>query len=75
LNSEGRMKKAPFGATRAALGCGVLMIFLTGILGFVLSFFTNDPELAVAVRSRCLIGILIGIGMVITWKLVKQRLE
>lgn len=69
------MKKAPFGATRAALGCGVVLIFLTGILGFVLSFFTSDPELAAAVRSRCLIGILIGIAMVIAWKLVKHRLE
>jgi xanthine/uracil/vitamin C permease (AzgA family) len=69
------MKKAPFGATRAALGCGVLMIFFTGILGFVLSFFTDDPELATAVRTRCLIGILIGIGMVIAWKLVRQHLE
>jgi len=69
------MKKAPFGATRAALGCGVLMIFFTGILGFVLSFFTNDPELAAAIRSRCLIGVIIGIAMVIAWKLVKHRLE
>ncbi len=69
------MKKAPFTATRAALGCGVLLIFLTGIFGFVLSFFTNDPELAAAVRSRCLIGILIGIAMIVAWKLVKHRLE
>jgi xanthine/uracil/vitamin C permease (AzgA family) len=69
------MKKASFGATKAALGCGVIMIFVTGIFGFVLSFLTNDPELAAAVRSRCLIGILIGIAMVIAWKIFKSRLE
>jgi len=75
LNSGDTMKKAPFGATRAALGCGVIMIFVTGIFGFVLSFFTDNPELASAVRNRCLIGILIGIAMVIAWKIFKSRLE
>lgn len=69
------MKKASFGATRAAVGCGVLMIFFTGIFGLVISFFTDDPELAASVRSRCLIGILIGIAMVIVWKIFKSRLE
>jgi uncharacterized membrane protein len=69
------LKKVPFGATKAALGCGVILIFFTGIFGIVLSFFTHDPELASAVRTRCFIGLLIGIAMVIGWKIFSSRLE
>ncbi len=69
------LKKVPFGATKAALGCGVVLIFFTGIFGIVLSFFTDDTELASAVRTRCFIGILIGIVMVIAWKIYSSRLE
>lgn len=68
-------KKVPYGFTRAALGCGVLLIFFTGIFGIVLSFFTDDAQLASAVRTRCFIGLLIGIVMVIAWKLFNSRLE
>ena len=67
------MRKAPLGSVKAALGCGVLMIFATGIFGFIISFFADDPELAATVRSRCLIGIAIGIVMVIGWKIYQSR--
>ena len=67
------MKKAPLGSVKAALGCGVIMIFATGIFGFIISFFANDPELAATVRSRCLIGMAIGVAMVIAWKVYSSR--
>jgi hypothetical protein len=67
------MRKTPLGSVKAALGCGVLLIFATGIFGFVISFFADDPELAATVRSRCLIGIAIGIVMVIAWKIYQSR--
>lgn len=63
------IKKARFGATKAAFGCGVLLIFFTGIFGIVVSFFANDPVLASAIRKRCLIGMGIGILMVLAWKI------
>jgi uncharacterized membrane protein len=69
------LKKVPFGAMKAALGCGVILIFFTGIFGIVLSFFTADAELASAVRTRCFIGLLIGIAMVIAWKIFSPRLR
>jgi len=69
------IKKAPFGAVRAALGCGVLFIFFSGIFGIVLSFFANDPALASIIRKRCIIGIGIGIVMVIAWKIYKKYSE
>lgn len=67
------MRKAPLGSVKAALGCGIILIFVTGIFGFVVSFFADDPELAATVRSRCLIGIAIGIVMVIAWKIYSSR--
>jgi hypothetical protein len=67
------MRKAPLGSVKAALGCGVLMIFATGIFGFIISFFSDDPELAAAVRGRCLIGMAVGIVMVIAWKIYQSR--
>jgi len=67
------MRKAPLGSVKAALGCGILLIFATGIFGFGISFFADDPELATAVRSRCLIGMAIGIVMVIAWKVYSSR--
>ena len=69
------LKKASFKATKAALGCGVILIFFTGVFGFVLSFFTGDPELASAVRTRCFIGLLIGIAMVVAWKIYSSKVE
>jgi hypothetical protein len=67
------MRKAPLGSVKAALGCGILMIFATGIFGFIISFFFDDPELAATVRSRCLIGMAVGIVMVIAWKIYQSR--
>jgi F0F1-type ATP synthase membrane subunit c/vacuolar-type H+-ATPase subunit K len=67
------MRKAPLGSVKAALGCGIVLIFVTGIFGFVVSFFTDDPELAATVRSRCLIGMAIGVVMVIAWKIYQSR--
>jgi hypothetical protein len=67
------MRKAPLGSVKAALGCGILLIFATGIFGFVVSFFADDPELATAVRNRCLIGMAIGVVMVIAWKVYSSR--
>jgi F0F1-type ATP synthase membrane subunit c/vacuolar-type H+-ATPase subunit K len=67
------MRKAPLGSVKAALGCGIIMIFLTGIFGFIISFFAKDPELAAAVRSRCLLGMAIGVVMVIAWKIIQLR--
>lgn len=67
------MKKAPLGSVKAALGCGVIMIFATGIFGIIISFFADDPELAATVRSRCLIGMAIGVVMVIAWKIYNAR--
>jgi hypothetical protein len=67
------MRKAPLGSVKAALGCGIILIFVTGIFGFVVSFFADDPELAATVRNRCLIGMAIGIVMVIAWKIYSSR--
>ncbi len=67
------MRKTPLGSVKAALGCGVIMIFSTGIFGIIISFFADDPELASAVRSRCLIGMAIGVVMVIAWKVYSSR--
>ena len=65
-------KEAPLGSVKAAIGCGTLMIFFTALLGLVVSFFAKDPALAVAIRRRCLIGILIGIAMIVAWKIYKK---
>jgi hypothetical protein len=67
------MKKAPLGSVKAALGCGIILIFVTGIFGIIVSFFAKDPELAATVRSRCLIGMAIGVVMVIAWKVYQSR--
>ena len=66
------IKKAKFGAVKAAIGCGALLIFFTGIFGIFVSFFANDPVLAVTIRRRCLLGIAIGILMIIAWKIFKN---
>ena len=50
-----------------------LVSFVTGIFGFIVSFFAKDPELAATVRSRCLIGMAIGVVMVIAWKIYQSR--
>jgi hypothetical protein len=67
------MKKAPLGSVKAALGCGIILIFTTGIFGFIVSFFAKDPVLAATIRNRCLIGMAIGLIMVIAWKVYQSR--
>jgi hypothetical protein len=67
------MKKAPLGSVKAALGCGIVLIFVTGIFGIIVSFFTDDAALASTVRSRCLIGMAVGVVMVIAWKIYSSR--
>ncbi len=67
------MRKAPLGSVKAAFGCGAILIFVTGIFGILISFFAKDPELAATVRSRCLLGMAIGVVMVIAWKIIQLR--
>lgn len=67
------MRKAPLGSVKAALGCGIVLVFATGVFGIIISFFADDPELAATVRNRCFIGMAIGIVMVITWKIYSSR--
>jgi drug/metabolite transporter (DMT)-like permease len=65
------IKNTHLRTTQAAVGCGAILIFFVGILGIVLSFFTDDRALAATIRTRCVIGICLGIGMVVGWKLYK----
>jgi F0F1-type ATP synthase membrane subunit c/vacuolar-type H+-ATPase subunit K len=67
------MRKAPLGSVKAALGCGIVLIFATGVFGIIISFFAEDPELAATVRSRCLFGMAIGAVMAIAWKIYQSR--
>jgi carbon starvation protein CstA len=69
------IKKNPLGATSAALGCGALMIFFAAFFGIVISFLADDPKLAFTIRTRCVIGLLIGIAMIIARKIIKARQE
>lgn len=68
-------KRAPFSEVKAALGCSVFAIFGVAVLGIVLSFFTDNTELASSVRVRCFIGLAIGILMLVAWKIVSNYLE
>jgi hypothetical protein len=67
--------KTPFSNTKAALGCSIFAILGVAVLGFVLSFFTENKELAASVRSRCFLGLVIGIVMIAVWKIVSVHLE
>lgn len=69
------ISKAPFGATKAALGCCVLFLFLAGVLGIVISFFIDDAELASMIRKRCILGIAIGIVIILLWKIVLEDFD
>lgn len=69
------ISKAPFGATKAALGCGVLFLFLAGVLGIVISFFIDDAELTSMIRKRCILGIAIGIVIILLWKIVLEDFD
>ena len=66
------IKNTRLRTTQAAVGCGAILIFSVGILGIVLSFFADDPALAATIRTRCVIGICLGIGMVVGWKIYKN---
>jgi hypothetical protein len=68
-------KRAPFSEVKAALGCSVVAIFGVGILGIMLSFFTDNIELASLIRKRCFIGLAIGILMLVAWKIVSGHIK
>ena len=64
------IKKSPYGATKAALGCGIVLFILAGVIGFVLSFSVVDPAMASMIRKRCLLSIAIGVVIIVLWKIV-----
>jgi hypothetical protein len=64
------IKKAPYGAAKAALGCGILLLILGGVIGFFLSFSVVDPAVASFIRKRCLLSIVMGIVIIALWKVV-----
>jgi len=68
-------KKTPFSNTKAVLGCSMIAFFLIAILGIILSFFTNNMELASLIRIRCFLGIGIGIVIIVAWKIVSGYIE
>ena len=68
-------KRAPFNNTKAVLGCSIIAFFLIAILGIILSFFTDNTELASLIRSRCFLGIGIGIVIIVAWKIVSGYIE
>jgi len=67
--------KAPFGATKAVLGCSVVVFILGGALGFILSFLVDDPALAGKIRSRCLSGIILGVAFIVLWKVIDNYID
>jgi len=77
MESQNRnvIKKTRLRAVQTSVGCGAILIFGTGILGIVMSFFSSDPELASTIRTRCVIGICIGIAMVVGWKIYKNIID
>jgi hypothetical protein len=66
------MKKAPLGSLKAALGCGIVFIFFSGILGIVLSFFSEDPVLASLIRKRCITGIVLCFLVIVALKIIRM---
>lgn len=68
-------KRAPFSNTKAVLGCSIIAFFLIAILGIILSFFTDNTELASLIRIRCFLGIGIGIVIIVAWKIVSGYIE
>jgi len=69
------IRKAPFGATKAVLGCGVLFLFSAGILGMIVSFFIDDAGLSSMIRKRCILGIAISIVIILLWKIVIEDID
>jgi hypothetical protein len=65
------MKRAPLGSLKAALGCGIVFIIFSGIVGIVLSFFSDDPALASMIRKRCITGIVLCILVIVAVKIVR----
>jgi MFS family permease len=68
-------KRPPFSDTKAVLGCSIFAFFIIAILGIILSFFTDNMELASLIRIRCFLGIGIGIVIIVAWKIVSGYLE
>ncbi len=69
------IKDSPLGSVKAALGCGIVIIFFTALLGIAVSFFAKDPALAWTIRKRCIIGIIIGILMIVAWKIYRNHYD
>jgi hypothetical protein len=65
------IKRAPFGGVKAVLGCGIIFIILSGIVGIILSFFADDPALASLIRKRCIAGILLCIVIIVLVKVIR----
>ncbi len=65
------IKKAPFGSVKAALGCGIIFIIFSGILGIILSFFADDPALASLIRKSSITGIVFCLIIIILVKVIK----
>ena len=66
------IKKAPFGSVKAVLGCGIIFIIFSGIIGIILSFFADDPALASLIRKRCIAGILLCFVIIIFVKVLRS---
>ena len=68
-------KRAPFSNTKAVLGCSIIAFFLIAILGIIISFFTENMELASLIRIRCFLSIGILIVIIVAWKIVSGYIE
>ena len=67
--------KRPYGASKVLFGCGVLFFVFFGFIGLVASFFLENKELAASVRSRSIMGLIIGILIVVAWKIIDQYVD
>lgn len=65
------IKKAPLGRVKAALGCGIVFIIFSGILGIVLSFFADDPALASSIRKSSITGIVFCLIIIVLVKVIR----
>jgi len=65
------IKKAPFGRVKAALGCGIVFIIFSGILGIILSFFADHEALASVIRKTSITGIVFCLIIVILLKVIE----
>lgn len=67
--------KAPFGATKAVLGCSVVVFILGGIIGLIISFFVDNPAVGSMIRTRCLYGIILGAAFIVLWKVIENYID